>query len=611
MSRGAFFVDMYGDAWYNGKKRAVSSNARKHMWNIGQIKENSNMKTNLLRFFARVLAALLALVMVGGLFACSPKQPDEPVTPNEPADPEDPRPPMPPDVIDEPEQPEQPEGTVNVYDKTKAINGYWDKNGTYSADGGFRVSDQIAVKAGDVITFGAAVTSQGWHITLFGADDACLGTATIHNGVTVKHTLDDGGVVMSYTVGDGVSYVRMVCDRKYADVYLVTVNDTFTAEEYNAFFGLAPTAPDESELVNLFDPDKATVGHIDASGTAHADTNFRVTDHISVKEGDVLTFGPAVLNQGWHMVLCDASGRVTGNMTVSKGIRLDVSFGDNSGLMSYTVGAGVASVRVIVDRKYMDTYLLTLNQPFDADDYYAYNALEKPKEENVQVKTDSPLYGKSALYCGDSISYGHYDTVPGTSWAGRLEEQYGLEGDNRSKSGWCLSTVRGASGQIVNQLKGAKGGDYDFVVLEGGVNDAWGATDGSGVYAPVGKMSDSFDVKDYDVTTFAGGLEELFYHARAQFPNARIVYVSMFDMPTAPSHTNRVSDMEEYYAEAERICEKWGVAYLDLYHNAELSAALGVQQGSNQYLQDPIHPTSKGYDVMTPYIADFLEGLAK
>jgi lysophospholipase L1-like esterase len=131
------------------------------------------------------------------------------------------------------------------------------------------------------------------------------------------------------------------------------------------------------------------------------------------------------------------------------------------------------------------------------------------------------------------------------------------------------------------------------------------------VYAPVGEMTDSFDVKDYDITTFAGGLEELFYYANEQFPNAQIVYISMFYMPKAPASINRVSDMEEYYAEAEKICEKWGVAYLDLYHNEELSTKLCVEQESSNYLRDPVHPNANGYDVMTPYIAEFLESLAK
>ena len=595
----------------------------------------------------RAFACLLALLMLLGAVACTPDDPDmpnepdepvvpdepeqpeepdvpdtpdEPVTPDEPEQPEDPNEPVVPDEPEQPEEPnepvmpdepEEPVALVNVYDKAKAINGYWDKNGTYSADGGFRVSEPIAVKAGDVITFGAAVRTQGWHITLFDADDACLGTATVSSGISIKHTLSDGGCIMSYTVGSGVAYVRMVCDRKYAEVYLVTLNDVFDVEQYNEFFGLSSSDPETTGLTDLFDLDKAALGHIDANGVAHADPNFRVTDHIKVKQGDVLTFGPAVVGQGWHMVLCDASGKVTDNMTLAKGIAIKERFEDGSAIMSYTVGAGVASVRVIVDKKYMDNYLLTLNEPFGLDEYYAHEKIEKPKEEQVEVKTDSPLYGKSALYCGDSISYGHYDNVPGTAWAGRLEAQYGLDGDNRSKSGWCLSTVRSVRDRIVSQLKGAKDNSYDLVVLEGGVNDAWGKTDGSGVYAPVGEMSDSFDVSDYDITTFAGGLEELFYTAKQQFPNAQLVYISMFYMPKAPAHTNRVSDMEQYYAEAERICEKWGVAYLDLYHNDELSNALGVQQGSNQYLQDPVHPTAKGYDVMLPYIAEFLEELAR
>ncbi len=214
----------------------------------------------------------------------------------------------------------------------------------------------------------------------------------------------------------------------------------------------------------------------------------------------------------------------------------------------------------------------------------------------------SPLAGKTALFCGDSISFGATDRAPLYGWAGRLAGQYGLLAENVSQSGWSLSTIR--TGRVIDQLFNAPAKPYDYVVLHGGVNDGWG--DGT-VYAPPGNMSDSFDVADYDVHTYAGALEELFHFACGKYPGAKIGYIINFATPKAEG-IGHLTDMEDYYAEGLRICQKWGIPCLDLYHDREVNDVV-MEVTTTRYMADAVHPNAAGYDRLTPVIARWLEGL--
>ncbi len=306
------------------------------------------------------------------------------------------------------------------------------------------------------------------------------------------------------------------------------------------------------------------------------------------------------------MVTYDEDGQPITDVTIHNGLTIVERLQDETGIIQYTVPDGVAYIRMVCDSRYLGMYLVTVNEPFDAVDFYAHFNMDDPNKPSAEADPDSPLYGLKALFCGDSISYGHYDIPAGYSWAGRIQKYYGTISDNRSCSGWCLSTVRGAGGQIVNQLKSVKNGDYDLIVVQGGVNDAWGTTDGTNRIAPVGEMTDSFDVKDFDNSTYAGGLEEFFYYAREYFPDAQLAYIISFYMPRAG--VGHVGDMEEYYAVGMEICDKWGVPYLDMYHDDYLNYEL-LEIDTNKCLTDPVHPNALGYDRISPYIGDWLESL--
>lgn len=216
----------------------------------------------------------------------------------------------------------------------------------------------------------------------------------------------------------------------------------------------------------------------------------------------------------------------------------------------------------------------------------------------------SPLKDLNVLFVGDSIceAYVEWNTLGYTKefcgWAARIEKSDGIHGTNYSKSGASLSNCRGTN-TILAQLQKAAGKKFDLVVLHGGVNDAW---DG----APVGKMETGFDAS-FDKTTFGGGLEATIAYAKKTFPDAKLCFVINFALPAATKGVS-LTDMSAYFALAKKICDKWNVPYLDLYNNNEVNTALQVAT-SKTYLHDHIHPTSKGYDVLSPYIAEFLRSL--
>lgn len=218
--------------------------------------------------------------------------------------------------------------------------------------------------------------------------------------------------------------------------------------------------------------------------------------------------------------------------------------------------------------------------------------------------TSSPLYGKTALFCGDSIGWGQWDDGKRLAFAGRIAEQYGMKVKNESVGGSSFTPVR--SERIIDQIKPKRSKTaYDYVILQGGVNDAWGNVT-TGETAPVGKVTDSFDVKQFNTKTYAGALEEFFYYTFQYYPNARVGYIYTFATPT--SGLGRTGDMSEYYAAADAVCAKWGVQVLDLYHDRYVSnTMLEVKTAPNAYLKDALHPTAAGYDRLAPYIGAWME----
>ena len=255
------------------------------------------------------------------------------------------------------------------------------------------------------------------------------------------------------------------------------------------------------------------------------------------------------------------------------------SFGSDYGIYSYTVNdPEVQYVEVLFDTEY--------------DQYYSYLQKEEAvsKEEVVDTfiaaygipipadATVATLTGKSALFVGDSITYGysdHSNLYACGGWAGRIGYFCDMNVVNNGVSGAAITQVRresmGEKYYIYNNLVSEKDNDFDYVIMHGLVNDT----------------SSSADIDD-----FGTELALLFDTAKEQHPEAKLGFIVNFKL-------KRNLDLSSYVTKAIEVCDEKGVECLDLYNDSEVEVDF----------YDEVHPSSVGYDSIYAKIADWMAAL--
>lgn len=223
---------------------------------------------------------------------------------------------------------------------------------------------------------------------------------------------------------------------------------------------------------------------------------------------------------------------------------------------------------------------------------------DRKRNRNITRKApdgapDSPLYQKTALFLGDSISYGAGDRILGCGWAGRIGYKYSMDWINTSQGGATIARHPEEVPKIGDQLDSGDlaGKAVDYIVLEGGINDAM-CNEDNPLACPVGEISDSADPADLDQNTFAGALEALICQIREKYPRAGLGFVGIYQIPKRlePERSRAYMEM------AKRICQKWKVPYLDLHEDVALNKILA------EYLPDNVHIDEGGYEVVTPLV---------
>ena len=220
--------------------------------------------------------------------------------------------------------------------------------------------------------------------------------------------------------------------------------------------------------------------------------------------------------------------------------------------------------------------------------------------ENV---SDSPLYKKSAIFFGDSLCRATPDVEAGSKiegYAGRVGDKYSMDWNKAGKSGWSYAKTS-INDAIYKQVLSNKGKKYDYVIFQGAVNDA-------GRDAPLGTLSDGFELSGFSETdppTTAKGLERAFYEAKKAYPNAVFGFIMMYQMPGT-----KYSDVGKYYDLVKEACEKWDIQFLNMFEDQDFCDNVMRINEVGKYIQsDRVHMTRDGYDVISPYIAAWMETL--
>lgn len=194
----------------------------------------------------------------------------------------------------------------------------------------------------------------------------------------------------------------------------------------------------------------------------------------------------------------------------------------------------------------------------------------------------NPLSGKILAVTGDSICYGTGYTG---GYAKIIGDENNMTVQNIAVGGATVAYIGGdfTICQSISDLRA----DADYVLLEGGGNDAQYNNTGVTLGSITSGYTDSLNIN-----TFAGAFETMLKNAIARFPNKKIGY--LFIHKCVDNFDSRVSN--SYYGIAKAACEKWGIPYLDLNtmcpaigHISALASTYTVNGG------DGIHLNEDGY----------------
>ncbi|MFR3685207.1 MAG: SGNH/GDSL hydrolase family protein, partial [Enterococcus sp.] len=211
------------------------------------------------------------------------------------------------------------------------------------------------------------------------------------------------------------------------------------------------------------------------------------------------------------------------------------------------------------------------------------------EELNVEP---SNLVGRTILSTGDSIQAG--DGNKGAGFTEIAASQLGMVCKDYAVGGATFCREIQPTNNIVDQLLKAFQRETrapDFLTTNGLTNDIGSPN------APIGSVTTSFNVSDYDLSTFSGSMEYYFYQARTQWPSTKIIYVRVHNMAT------RGRDKQiEFGERAEEICYKWSVPVVNVYRDGNLNTNITEQRKlySNPTEANPngdsTHPNQAGYE---------------
>lgn len=192
---------------------------------------------------------------------------------------------------------------------------------------------------------------------------------------------------------------------------------------------------------------------------------------------------------------------------------------------------------------------------------------------------NNPLYGKIASFNGDSICAGAGFTG---GYASIIGQENNMIIDNIAVSGATITPQANIAHIISTSINNMRA-DADYIILEGGVNDA-------DMHITLGSITNGY-TDTLDTTTFAGAFENMLKSAISRYHGKKIGYI--FIHKASNNFDSRTTG--SYYNVAKEACEKWGIPYLDL-NNAipplQMIDSLKTAYTSNG---DGYHPNEDGY----------------
>lgn len=258
--------------------------------------------------------------------------------------------------------------------------------------------------------------------------------------------------------------------------------------------------------------------------------------------------------------------------------------------------------------------------------YYALKStVPLTAKMETQINGLSGLHGKTAIFDGDSICHGTSvgdvtEPTYGYGWAGRIGIANNMIWHNYGINGGVITSASNPSctglHSVVDNIDTlhTEYPNADFIVFEGGTNDADHLGDATEDPTVLGTFSPTDFSGTYDPTTFSGALDTIFYKATNYWKGKAIGFIVAQKMGT-----NHQANRKAFMDRAMDICEKWGIPYINLWDGCYLNpynpncwkSSNTAQENRDQgYLYtDGQHLTAKGYDYISPMIEDWMKSL--
>lgn len=374
---------------------------------------------------------------------------------------------------------------------------------------------------------------------------------------------------------------------------------------------LAECVFSKTKNVNLLDIDDSDVKHgfyNSMSGEYTANDGALTSGFIPYKNSSVYRFtfptgwfnySVTLWNENKSIVLADLSSFIqkeNGYATFSS------TTYSNAKYVRFTIfdtSKDFSTAMVVKDVEYPSTYI-----PYGYTVKYSKKLDREIENIAKNINPVTIFDNKVMLFTGDSICYGAnwrptVEDYSNTGWRKIIQENYpkaitygyGIGGTTISKRSGRTDSILERMTTMFSEHPEA-----DYIIIEGGVNDAYNITD-----CPVGTISTGYTA-ELNENTFAGALESIFKYAQTNWIGKKIGYIVTFKVPSAMGQFK----FNEYMNIAKQICEKWSVPYCDLYNESNLNYYM--QEVSNAY-GGGLHPNEAGYRIITNKIEKWLETL--
>lgn len=246
-------------------------------------------------------------------------------------------------------------------------------------------------------------------------------------------------------------------------------------------------------------------------------------------------------------------------------------------------------------------------------------SLNETQEEET-FGASNKLIGKTIIFDGDSICNASSAGSEDGGWARRIGESNKMNWYNRGIGGGTIGKYTGhTSHYCISEDYVNYPSDVDYIILEGGTNDADIISSDSNL------SMGTFDATDwsgnYTNDTFCGAFEYMIYHIIQTFPQAKIGYIVAPKMGYAGTGTTKNygsgDNRYNYFLKAMEICKKWGIPVINLWDESPLNPMLSAQfnresggtQPNTALYTDGQHLTTLGYDRIWKTIDSFVKSL--